>query len=160
MKFLIPLFAVMMAAASQAPAQSDFSSLEEQMSGSEFRGSGLDKLSDEELARLNDWIRNNLNVEAATDVKTRQEIRREVEEQVRAEQEEGEIVTTIPGKFEGWRGNTVFELANGQVWRQKSGGSYRVNMQDPTVIIYPAAFGAWRLRLEDTGPSIGVERVK
>jgi hypothetical protein len=152
-----------------ASAQSDFSSLEELMTGSEFEEAGLDKLSEEELRNLNTWLRTHLesadsDVDSSTDkVETRRQIREEVEAEVRQEQgldEHGEIVTTIPGHFTGWTGNTVFELANGQVWRQTSGGSYRVSKDDPTVVIYPVSFGGWRLRLEDVGPSIGVERVK
>lgn len=162
MKLLIPLAAAALLASTGAVAQSDFSTLEEKMTGQEFRDTGLDKLSEEELANLNAWLKANLNVEATADLDTRQQIRREVEEEVRREQEgeRTEIVTTVPGHFTGWTGGTVFELANGQVWKQVSGGSYRVSMDDPTVIVYPAAFGSWRLRLQDTGPSIGVERVK
>lgn len=162
MRLLISIIIGASLFAAGAHAQSDFSTLEERMTGEEFRDAGLDKLSDEELANLNAWLKENLNVEATADLETRQQIRREVEEEVRREQEgeRTEIVTTVPGHFTGWTGNTVFELANGQVWRQVSGGSYRVSMDDPTVVVYPAAFGAWRLRLEDTGPSIGVERVK
>lgn len=156
-------------AAPAASAQSDFSSLEELMTGSEFEEAGLDKLSEEELRNLNTWLRTHLETAGAESVpesdstETRRQIREEVEAEVRQEQgldERGEIVTTIPGHFTGWTGNTVFELANGQVWRQTSGGSYRVSKDDPTVVIYPVSFGGWRLRLEDAGPSIGVERVK
>lgn len=165
MKPLLPLIAgVLLAAVPGAWAQTDFSSLEERMSGSEFRAAGLDKLSEEELANLNAWLRGNLELPASSDesLKTRQEIRQEVEAEVRAESEgeRGEFVTTVPGHFTGWTGNTVFELANGQVWRQISGGSYRVSMDDPTVVVYPVSFGGWRLRLEDAGPSIGVKRIK
>ena len=38
-------------------AQERFSSVEERMTGKEFKASGLDKLSDEELAALNSWLR-------------------------------------------------------------------------------------------------------
>lgn len=162
MKTLLSLIAGLLLAVSGAQAQSDFSTLEERMTGDEFRDTGLDKLSDEELRNLNDWIRSNLNVEAVSDLETRQQIRRQVEEEVRAEQEgeRTEFTATVPGHFTGWTGNTVFELANGQIWRQVSGGTYRVSMEDPTVVIYPGAFDSWRLRLEDAGPSIGVKRVK
>lgn len=170
MKPLLPLLVAGLLAAPGAPAQSDFSSLEERMTGREFREAGLDKLSEEELANLNAWLEENLDGSGSgpatagdgDSLKTRQEIRREVEEEVRAEQEgdRSEIVTTIPGHFTGWEGRTVFELANGQVWRQTTGGTHRFSVEDPTVVIYPVAFGGWRLRLEEGGPSIGVERVK
>lgn len=169
MKPLLPLFIGALLAASGASAQSDFSSLEERMTGTEFREAGLDKLSEEELKNLNIWLRTNLALpESATaadseSLEERQRIRSEVEEEVRLEQglgKRGEIVTTIPGHFTGWTGKTVFELDNGQVWRQTSGGTYRVSEDDPTVVIYPVSFGGWRMRLEDAGPSIGVTRIK
>lgn len=158
-------------AAPAAAAQSDFSSLEERMTGSEFEEAGLDKLSEEELRNLNTWLRT--HVESAdsdsdadsspVSVEQRRQLREEVEAEVRQEQglnERGEIVTTIPGHFTGWTGKTEIELANGQVWRQVDGGTYRVSMDDPTVVIYPVSFGGWRLRLEEAGPSIGVKKVK
>lgn len=161
---LTAIAAAMLVLALPAPAQTDFSSLEELMSGEEFERTGLDKLSDEELAELNAWIRDNLATEVSTvsDLETRQRIRREVEAEFEAEKEgeRKEFVATIPGHFTGWTGDTVFELENGQIWRQTTGGTYRVSMDDPAVVLYPAAFGGWRLRLQDYGPSIGVERVK
>ena len=38
-------------------AAEGFSSLEEQMTGKEFTGAGLEKLSQQELDQLNEWIR-------------------------------------------------------------------------------------------------------
>lgn len=169
MKSLLPLIIAALLAASGASAQSDFSSLEERMTGSEFEEAGLDKLSEAELRRLNTWLRANLALPEsassadATSIEERRRIRQEVEAEVRQEQgvgERGEIVTTIPGHFTGWTGKTVFELENGQIWRQTSGGTYRVSEDDPTVVIYPVSFGGWRMRLEDAGPSIGVTRVE
>jgi len=144
-------------------AAEQFSSLEERMSGEEFRAAGLDKLSEQELANLNEWIRTHSNASDVDESALREQIRREVQteqQQLNKDVEREQFTATIKGHFTGWTGRTVFELDNGQVWKQNSGGSYRVSMDDPTVVIYPAAFGSWRLRLEKTGPSIGVERVK
>ncbi len=169
MKPLLPLIIGALLAAPGASAQSDFSSLEERMTGTEFREAGLDKLSEAELRRLNTWLRTNLSLpESASSadsssIEERRRIRQEVEAEVRQEQglgERGDIVTTIPGHFTGWTGKTEFELENGQVWRQTSGGAYRVSKDDPTVVIYPVSFGGWRMRLQDAGPSIGVTRIE
>lgn len=144
-------------------AAEQFSSLEERMSGDEFHAAGLDKLSAQELANLNEWIRNHTSVSDVDESAMREQIRREVQteqQQMHKEAEPQQFTATVPGHFTGWTGRTEFKLSNGQVWRQNSGGSYRVSMDDPTVVIYPAAFGSWRLRLEKTGPSIGVVRVK
>ncbi len=40
-----------------AQAADEFSTLEERMSGKEFKETGLGKLTDAELAALNDWLR-------------------------------------------------------------------------------------------------------
>lgn len=146
-----------------APAQESFTSLEERMTGKEFEGAGLDKLSEEELARLNAWIRRNVSGSSVTEGAAAMPAPGGAGEDRRgfpADEDKSEIITTIPGHFTGWNGKTVFELENGQVWRQTSGGSYRVSMDDPTVVIYPTSFGGWRLRLQEYGPSIGVRRVK
>lgn len=151
----VSAFALLVAALS-ASAQGGFSSLEERMSGKEFREAGLEKLSPEELAELNTWIRENVAHEAVPE--------RAPPGPADAGRDDSgdrqEIVTTIPGRFTGWGNNSVFELENGQIWRQISGSSHRVNMEDPTVIIYPVSFGGWRMRLEAGGPSIGVKRVR
>ncbi len=49
-----------------ASAAGDFSTLEERMTDAEFRAAGLDRLTAEELANLNDWLaRRNLSTRPA-----------------------------------------------------------------------------------------------
>ena len=55
MKNLI-MSGILLLSASPALAQEAFSTLEEQMTGKEFMDSGLNKLTPEELAVLNDWL--------------------------------------------------------------------------------------------------------
>src|SRR5687768_13605210 len=60
---------LLIALALAAPvAAQDFSSLEERMSDAEFRAAGLDRLSPEELANLNGWLRTRLGAETAAAV--------------------------------------------------------------------------------------------
>ena len=59
---ILVLFLVL--AAPAAIAQ-EFSSLEERMSSDDFSAAGLERLSAEELARLNDWLRANWPATAA-----------------------------------------------------------------------------------------------
>ena len=54
-RFIVPLLVL---AAPSALAQ-EFSSLEERMSSDDFTSAGLERLSADELARLNDWLRAN-----------------------------------------------------------------------------------------------------
>ena len=51
------LFTLMFSFHLAAHAQEAFSTLEERMSGKEFKETGLSKLTDAELATLNEWVR-------------------------------------------------------------------------------------------------------
>ncbi len=137
-----------------------FSSLEEQMTQAEFEAAGLNRLSPEELARLNAWIaarmpEGRLPAEAVTTVPGTED-RRGFKEPV----DDRPIVSTIPGQFTGWRGNTRFELANGQVWEQVGGGVFKVKLDNPEVTIEPAMFGSWRLKVKGYNATTKVRRIR
>ena len=53
----ILVFTLAFAVSFSAQAADSFSTLEERMTGKEFKETGLGKLTDEELSALNDWIR-------------------------------------------------------------------------------------------------------
>jgi hypothetical protein len=69
------------------------------------------------------------------------------------------IASYIVGEFNGWRGKTVFHLANGQVWQQRYSGSYYHRMDRPTVRV-EKSFAGYKLVIEETGASIGVRRIR
>ncbi len=137
-----------------------FTSLEEQMTQAEFEAAGLNRLTPVELARLNAWIaekmpEGRLSAEAVTTVAEPVD-RRGLKESG----DEDPIVSTLPGLFTGWRGKTRFELANGQVWEQVGGGVFKVKVQDPEVVIEPAMFGSWRLKIKGYNASTKVRRIR
>lgn len=89
-----------------------------------------------------------------TDAEQRAE---DIEEQyVPPEQVSGRIV----GRFEGWTGKTYFPLDNGQIWRQRTRGSYRWIADAPEVEITRGLFGTYNLTVKETGRSIGVTRLQ
>ena len=47
----------------------------------------------------------------------------------------GIIESQIDGDFNGWEGETIYKLMNGQVWQQVSGYSYSYSFM-PKVLIY------------------------
>ncbi|MDN5863752.1 MAG: hypothetical protein L0I62_00825 [Gammaproteobacteria bacterium] len=51
------------------------------------------------------------------------------------------IESRIVGVFHGWTGNTVFQLANGQVWKQAGPGYFRIDLQNPKVTIKKLLIG-------------------
>lgn len=157
MRFLPLICLCLLLSPAAVLAQDRFSSLEELMTGSEFDAAGLKKLGDEELESLNAWLREHM---AQQEQLVRKVYVQDQPVEADAYLRGKEFTAIIPGHFEGWDGRTIFKLENGHVWKQISGGSYRVNMEDAVVVFYPAVFDSWRMRLEVAGPSIGVKRVK
>jgi hypothetical protein len=161
------LSALLLTAASSAFAQQAFSSLEERMNGKEFTAAGLDKLSSEELAALNAWLRahsvatlENARVPVAP-VGASEDLRG-LENQARAAMDDSDIVARIRGPFKGWSGrDTVFELDNGMVWRQNESSTFHMPETDsPRVIIESGILDSWRLRVDGYNKSVSVVRIK
>ena len=154
-------------------AQEGFSSVEERMTGKEFMETGLSKLTDEELARLNEWLRAHsvATLDAASapvrtaSVASSQAVASGPVSDTRGLQKDEEdyenIVTRIDGEFSGWDGETIFKLENGMVWKQaQSDRFYTKTMMNPEVVIKSTMFGAWRLEVEGYNKSVKVERIQ
>ena len=67
--------------------------------------------------------------------------------------------TCIDGEFEGWEGETVFELCNGQVWQQASYDYTYHYAYRPDVLIYWAGSG-YQMRVEGVDETIEVIRLQ
>ncbi len=137
------------------PAQS-FSTLEERMSGREFREAGLEKLSSAELSALNAWLQRELGRSGqgpapASTAPDRTGFQGGPE---------GEVVSTIPGEFTGWSRGTRFELENGQVWEVTDGGSFVARLSNPTVRIRPGSFGSFFLSVPGYNTQARVKRIR
>ena len=71
------------------------------------------------------------------------------------------ISSTIAGKFDGWSGNELVKLSNGQVWRVVDGSSAVLSpMNNPKVIIERNFIGTYFLKIEGTNNSPKVRRVQ
>ncbi|HET9048681.1 MAG TPA: hypothetical protein VFN29_06965 [Chiayiivirga sp.] len=151
---------LLLAFTSMASAQS-FSTLEERMTAAQFKQAGLEKLSAEELATLNDWLQGHVGSQhlacstlpAATPVSD-----------ASAPMDTGdrrEIVSQLMGDFKGWTGKTIFHLENGQVWQQVGSDKWTgARMASPTVYINPAFMGSWLLKVEGYNASTRVKRIR
>lgn len=64
------------------------------------------------------------------------------------------------GRFEGWSGDTVFPLENGQVWRQAQSGRLSWVADSPLITIEKGWFGSFRLSVEGLNTSLRVERIE
>lgn len=144
--------------------QQGFSSLEERMTAKEFRATGLEKLSEDELKALNTWIRaHSLGAEEGVAY-------------VLGEEEGGKgdrrgfrdyrgdrvaIHTRIKGTFNGWSGETVFELENGMIWKQAEQNILGAKaIENPEVVIEPGFLSAWYLRIDGINKRLRVTRVE
>ena len=99
-----------------------------------------------------------VKAEVAAQVKeqTREEVKREEEQRRVAETR---VLGRIKGKFSGWSGNTVFELENGQKWRQIGTDVYYVSPVDSPAVLIEKVFGGWRL-YDQQGGWVKVIRIK
>jgi hypothetical protein len=174
------LIALLILSASLAPAltpslaygaDEGFSTLEEQMTGEEFKTAGLDKLTQQELDALNGWIRRRslATLDAATPAATagaaaavdppaadRRGLKGEDEDEARTP-----ITNRIVGKFSGWDGQTVFKLENGMIWAQTDKDKFYIKeVENPAVLIDPKMFGSWRLSVEGHDAECRVERIQ
>jgi len=148
-------------------AAEGFSSLEEQMTGKEFIGAGLDKLSQDELDTLNSWIRRHSLAtldapKAGTVARTTStnEDRRGLKSE-KEDEDRSTITSNIVGKFRGWDGQTIFKLDNGMIWAQADKDKfYTKEVENPAVIIKPGMFGTWRLHIEGHGSECRVTRIQ
>lgn len=144
-------------------AQSDeaFSSLEERMTGREFNDAGLNKLTPEELAALNRWIRERsvAEYEGPPEGSALPDRPGEVPAKDRMAREQ--FQSRVVGEFIGWTGDTEFELENGMVWRQVGDDTFFIPpVENPVVTIRPGVMSSWVISVEGYNSSTRVERIK
>jgi hypothetical protein len=125
--------------------------MERMMSREDFEAAGLSKLTPEEMARLNDWMKRFLAYESTQVVSKDKEIQ---------ELQSAPVRRRIAGEFRGWKGDTIFKLDNGEVWKQRGDGRYSANLENPEVEISKNFIGFYELRVVKTGAKIGVTRIK
>ncbi|HYK90822.1 MAG TPA: hypothetical protein VE398_18760 [Acidobacteriota bacterium] len=65
----------------------------------------------------------------------------------------------IAGSFDGWSGETVFKLRNGQVWQQSSEAVTRHSADMPGVLIYRSGIG-YKMKVDGIDQTISVKRVR
>jgi hypothetical protein len=65
----------------------------------------------------------------------------------------------IEGEFHGWSGNTLFALANGQIWQQSSYALTRHFAHSPKVVIYRSGT-AVKMKVEGVDHTIVIKRIK
>jgi len=69
------------------------------------------------------------------------------------------IESTISGEIEGWEGDTIFKLDNGQIWQQAEYDYTYFYAYRPDVTIYQTSAGC-RMKVEDETETVLVKRIK
>lgn len=136
--------------------------IETEMTPEEFKAAGLDKLSVDELARLNAWLNRTLDTETGKAAAT---ARKEVEDENRGFFDFGSnepVIGTITGEFRGFSRGREYILDNGQVWRQTDAATLvGARRENPAVRITPSLVGnAWYMAIEGYNTRAKVERIK
>jgi hypothetical protein len=172
---VIPLFTGWMAGTTVL-AQPAFR-IEDRMNAEELRAAGLDGLDAGELDALNNWLQHNVILQdndpgelaeqgaeppaipaAAPEVAGIPEAEPAPARRYGEKEEFQEVVSVIRGAFNGWDGNTVFRLENGQVYQQRRPGRWKTSLTDPEVRVTRGFLGMMELVVD--GHSIGVKRLE
>jgi len=153
--FLFALLGGAVIASAETEAQG-FLGVQKSMSPKTFEEAGLNKLTPDELARLDEFIRRyaaSSNQEAAATAVSRAVKENKVPSQPQI------IESRIVGRFTGYNGRSRFTLENGQVWSQSQQVSRAYPPTDsPTVLIVKEMIGDRMYILG--GGNIRVSRVR
>jgi hypothetical protein len=145
LRYWLPGFCMIFTcAASVHAAQEEMSgSIQEMMSPAEFKAAGLNKLSSEELQKLNAWLQGYRDVteKAATKKATAVASRTKLDL----------IVSRVDGQFNGLTGRTIVRLEDGTVWKQANAEDrYRPRVTDrPAAVVIHGVFG-YKMQVEGT----------
>ncbi|MBA2431453.1 MAG: hypothetical protein H0V56_04980 [Chthoniobacterales bacterium] len=138
----------------------DFPGVQKAMAPAEFERAGLGKLSPDERAALDRFIRGYVassNQQAATAAVD------EAAKEGKITRNEPEVIqSAIVGTFRGYDGRTSFTLENGQVWKQSQQVSRSFPAIDsPPVLIFrkPGMLSGYRMYIAGGG-NIRVSRVR
>lgn len=139
-----------------AHAERNYVAIEKRLTPEQFKATGLDQLSSEQLELLNSLL---------------SEEQKTVVQATKAESVGrksgglfgggGEpINTTLKGEFKGWSKGTTFTLENGQRWRVVEGDYYVGKaVPAPKVQVTPGKISGWYLRVDGHNPSAKVQRL-
>lgn len=168
-------FILVLSMSGLAISAGSFSTLEERMSGADFKETGLGKLTDGELAALNDWLRRHSvatleNASAhqgssAAMARATQDLRGfDNQPDDPSNGKNPELINgKIIGTFTGWdRKGTLFKLDNGMVWQQSEKDTFftKAPVQNPEVTVEKGFMGIWRLSLVSSDETVRVKRIE
>jgi hypothetical protein len=145
--------------AQEAVAKTTFPGVKKAMPAEDYEAAGLEKLSEDERERLDEFIRT--YVSSTSEKVAGKAVSQAVDEAVkRKEAMPAQVIQSrIVGPFTGYDGRTRFTLENGEVWQQaqRDTGSFK-KIDSPPVLILKDNVG-YRMYIAG-GSDIRVSRVK
>src|SRR5437879_1741746 len=121
-------------------------SIQEMMTPEEFKAAGLDKLSPDELQKLDAWLQGYRQVtEQAAEKKASAKASAESHAKMDL------LVSRVDGQFLGLTGRTIIHLEDGTSWRQANADDrFRPKVTDhPAAAVIHGVFG-YKMRIEGT----------
>jgi hypothetical protein len=71
----------------------------------------------------------------------------------------GVVETQVDGEFNGWEGETIVKLMNGQIWQQTEYHYHYHYAYMPKVLVYPSG-GGYKMKVDGTDQPVGVQRLR
>ena len=121
-------------------------SIQEMMSPEEFRAAGLNKLTPDELVKLDAWLQGYRQVTEQKAEKIASARAAKVEKT-----KMDMLVSRVDGTFTGLTGRTIIRLEDGTVWKQANADDrYRPKVTDhPAAVVVHGIFG-YKMQVEGT----------
>ena len=121
-------------------AQDEGAGIEQQMTPSEFKAAGLEKLTPAELAKLNGWLQG-----------YREQVVAKVEKKATQREKQAKlqlIVSRIDGTWNGIAPGEVIQLEDGSKWKLANKDEHYGGFADhPAVAVYKAGIFGWKMRV-------------
>lgn len=126
--------------ASTGRAQDESADIQQQMTPEQFRAAGLQKLTPEELTKLNRWLQGYRD-QAVQKAEKKAAVR---EQRAKLQL----IVSRIDGVWNGITPGEVIQLEDGSKWKLSNKDEhYGGHADHPAVAVYKAGFFGWKMRV-------------
>ena len=148
MAFVTCVFSVVVLVLSSASAQTNNSvTIDQVMTAEELKSTGVASLSPSQREELNRWLNRYTAVLL-------------VGHRSKSGECDPAIQSHIDGDFNGWEGETIYRLRNGQIWQQSSYHYHYHYAYAPEVTIYSSDLGCSMIVVGDHDQPISVRRLK
>lgn len=156
---ILALVSLMAGLCSSLWAQDSLLKIEQVRTAQELQETGVSKLSTQQREVLNRWLVAYTLRILSVSQGTKQQSPSGPPAKSTGSNCAPAIESTISGEFNGWDGETIFKLDNGQIWEQSEYDYTYSYAYRPEVTIYQTSSGC-RMKVEDEDETILVKRIK